>query len=190
MRKSAKSTKTRLRIVETAAKKFRESGIINTSVAELMDAAGLTVGGFYRHFDSKEHLVAEACDYISQSALEMRKEALTQGGLKKFIDCYLSDQHRADRSEGFLYAALGNELARNDGDARAVATQDITKCLDLLTQAYRKLNPADARARALVTLPTLVGALMLSRITDDSQVSDALLRSSRAHLKSLAENRA
>src|SRR3954468_7509905 len=118
MRKSkAEAAETRKRIVAAAAAEFRKNGIVATGLADLMKAAGLTHGGFYKHFESKDQLVAEACAEAGR-ALGERVSANASKG--EPVASYLSARHRDDPAGGCPLAALGTELARCDGKTRAV----------------------------------------------------------------------
>src|ERR1700682_3192748 len=108
-RSKQEAAETRQRIVKAAAAKFRQNGIGGTGLSDLMAAAGLTHGGFYRHFDSKDQLVAEAC--AAGMEAEMGGAAACpdfgKGGLKELAASYLSAAHRDNPSEGCLLAGLG-----------------------------------------------------------------------------------
>src|SRR5262249_55163595 len=123
MRKSKQETAlTRARIVKAAASEFRQHGIVATGLADLMSAAGLTHGGFYRHFASKDQLVAEARPAALAATTD--KFAATASrepgrrGLEAVVCKYLSTVHRDNRREGCPLAALGSELARADTQTR------------------------------------------------------------------------
>src|SRR5690349_6944116 len=135
MRKSkSEAAETRRKIVKTAAAEFRQNGINGTGLSELMAAAGLTHGGFYRHFESKDQLIAEACASAIESATETAWVPLLQqsrrNGLDAFVAKYLSEDHRDDQRGGCPFAALGSELARSDKDTRAVVTEGLSKLVD------------------------------------------------------------
>src|ERR1700738_4699391 len=112
MKKSKlESAETRRRIVRTAAAEFRRNGINGTGLSDLMAAAGLTHGGFYRHFGSKDQLVAEACAAATEAVLETMKAAATHrtannNGLQAIVEGYLSTEHRDNPSEGCPFAGL------------------------------------------------------------------------------------
>src|SRR5256885_11676693 len=132
MRKSRiEAAKTRERIVTAAAAEFRQHGIAATGLADLMKAAGLTHGGFYRHFASKDQLVAEACsaaiatmnERVASSASRKRGRK----GLEAAVADYLSTEHRDNPRDGCPLAALGSEMARADPPTRAAATPGVLK---------------------------------------------------------------
>jgi TetR/AcrR family transcriptional repressor of nem operon len=182
MRKSREeAARTRERIIESAADEFRRNGIETTGLAELMAAAGLTHGGFYKHFTSKDQLVAEACGYAVDSLAKwfVATPPSPEGkrdALQTLASAYLSAGHRDNPSGGCPFAALGSELVRADENTRAVATAGLQKIVDLIAQQYRDIRPDVAKHRALVAFSTLVGALTLARLVTDPKLSNLLLR--------------
>jgi TetR/AcrR family transcriptional repressor of nem operon len=187
MRKSKhEAAETRKRIVTAAANEFCGKGIVATGLCELMSAAGLTHGGFYKHFESKDQLVAEACAGALASSIEMCNAAECNRppsqNLAAAVAEYLSSEHRDDPSGGCPLAALGSEIARCDQKTRATATEGFLKIVDILAGHFADEPPDVARARALVAVSTMVGALTLSRIVTDAQLSDEILRQAEKHL--------
>src|SRR5260370_28404121 len=184
MRKSKQeAAETRQRIVKAAAAEFRQNGIGGTSLSELMAAAGLTHGGFYRHFDSKDQIFAEACAAATESAIAtFFSNKSPQSGLKARVAKYLSPAHRDDPSAGCPLAALGSEIARCDGKTRAAATQAFLALVDIIAAESGKTRPEVARGRALVTAATMIGALTMSRIVTDSELSPGILREAATQL--------
>jgi TetR/AcrR family transcriptional repressor of nem operon len=171
MRRSQEDTaKTRARIVTAAAELFRARGIEATSVADVMSAVGLTVGGFYRHFESKDALVAEA---IERAAHEVA--ARGPGGL----DAYLSDAHRTQPGHGCPVAALCSEVARGSKTTKAAFTGALE---GLLTTVKAAMPAGSDRRRVLFATSAAVGALVLARATHDQSLSDELLSSVREGL--------
>ena len=185
MKKSKIETaETRRRIVKAAAAEFRRNGIHATGLCELMAAAGLTHGGFYRHFDSKDQLVAEACAAGMEAGVGRAAacHSLEKSGLKKIAASYLSTAHRDNPSEGCLLAGLGSELARSSDKTRATATAGILKLADVIAREYSRTKPETAKARALVALSAMIGAITLSRIVTDPELSAAILEHTRKYL--------
>ncbi len=178
MRKSKQeAAETRRRIVKAAAAKFRQNGIGGTGLSDLMAAAGLTHGGFYRHFDSKDQIVAEACSAAAESAIAtFFSNNSTRSGLKARVAKYLSPAHRDDPSSGCPLVALGSEIARADERTRAAATQAFLELVDIIAAEFGKTRPDVARRRALVAAATMIGALTMSRIVTDSELSAGILR--------------
>jgi len=186
MKKSKiEAAETRRRIVKTAAAEFRRKGINGAGVNDVMAAAGLTHGGFYRHFDSKDELVAEACAAAIESAEATNQcPALGKDGLEAILADYLSTDHRDNPSEGCVLAGLGSELARSDDKTRAAATAGFLKLVDAFAQQYR-MKPQAAKARALVTASAIIGAITMSRIVTDPKLSAAILRQTKKHLATM-----
>ena len=184
MRKSKhEAAATRQRIVKSAAAKFRQNGIGKTGLSDLMAAAGLTHGGFYKHFESKDQIVAEACAAAAESAMAtFFVNKSSQNGLKARVTKYLSTAHRNDPSAGCPLAALGSEIARCDEKTRAAATQAFLKLVEIITAELHKTRPDVAKRRALVVASTMIGALTMSRIVTDSELSASILRESAKHL--------
>src|SRR5262245_29804091 len=173
------AARTRKRIVSAAAAELREHGVVATGLADLMKAAGLTHGGFYKHFGSKDQLVAEAV----AEALDALIRRLTDAG-PGAVATYLSDWHRDNPGEGCPLSAIGSELARCDDKTRAIATDGFRKLVDLIAGRSARLAPAAARAHALVADPTMIGALTMARVVDDPKLSAEILKEAR---KSLTE---
>ncbi len=174
-RSREEAARTRDRIIDAAAGLVRERGMDGVSVAEIMAAAGLTHGGFYKHFDSKEALCAAAIDRAS-AAVTSRMAA---GGLEALAGEYLSTLHRASPAQGCVVAALAGEAARAAGEPRAAFTAAVN---DLLTAIARRLPDAGARrrTRAAGIMATAVGGLILARAVDDPALSDDILRAARS----------
>src|SRR5258708_25716257 len=136
MRKSREeAAQTRKRIVTAASEKFRKNGIVATGLNDLMSAAGLTHGGFYKHFESKDQLIAEACAEAVGSLTEMMTAVAadkpSKGGLEVIVAKYLSTAHRDDPSHGCPLAGLGSELARGDEKTRATSTEGFLQLVDM-----------------------------------------------------------
>jgi TetR/AcrR family transcriptional repressor of nem operon len=164
------------RIVTAASRRIRRDGIDNVSVSELMNEAGLTHGGFYRHFDSRDELVAEAiAAALAQGS--RRVDAASERGqpatLAAIVDGYLTPQHRDKPETGCAVAALPTDIARADARARAAYSRQVRSYIELLTE----LTPAGDADEAQLILAALVGALVLARAVDDRALSDEILSS-------------
>jgi TetR/AcrR family transcriptional regulator, transcriptional repressor for nem operon len=177
---------TRQRIVEAAAASFGKNGIAGTGLSDLMAAAGLTHGGFYRHFASKDQIVIEACTAAAESLVEQLAASVAkkspQRGLNAIVENYLSTAHRDDPADGCPIAALGSEIARGDERTRAAATQALLRFVEVIASRFGKTPPDVARRRALVAAATMIGALTISRIVTDSELSAGILREAAKHL--------
>jgi TetR/AcrR family transcriptional repressor of nem operon len=169
----------RERVLDAAAKLFRERGFSGVGVAELMHAAGLTHGAFYGQFGSKDDLMAEACARAFESSLERwRKAAARSPGdpLAAVVASYLSTSHRDEPGEGCVVAALGAEAAREGPALRRVITDGTKSLLDALSGLVPGESKAEKQQHAAATLASLVGALVLARALDDEAMSKDILR--------------
>jgi AcrR family transcriptional regulator len=169
---------THARIVETAARAIRRSGYSGSGVADIMKQAGLTHGGFYAHFDSREAMLAEAADHAGAetvATLERVAAAMPpEQALEAMLRAYLSKAHVEAVESGCAVAALGSEMPRQSARVRRAATRRIKEMIDLIARQLPEWGKPDAHERALVTLATAVGALVLARAVDDPKLSDAL----------------
>lgn len=187
MRKSrTESAETRRRIIRTAASVFRDSGIQSAGVSEIMSAAGLSHGGFYRHFGSKDELVAEACAEGMRSAVETARTAAEASpgpdALLEAIERYLSSDHVDGRSGGCPLSSMGSELARADDHARQAATNGYLALVDVFSSLFRERGVPDFLERAMFTVSALVGAVTISRIALDPALAGDILRSAERQL--------
>src|SRR5882724_4000188 len=182
----AQKTRTHKRIVSIASKRFREKGLAGFGIAELMKEAGLTVGGFYKHFGSRDDLVAEAvsaCFAQSEDAIE-RQAATGERTLARVADWYLTPEHRDNKGAGCPFAAMAPDLARADARTRALATAEIRARLARLAGlAIARDGPPVGRARAILAYGALIGALSLARTVDDAALSREILAAAAATLK-------
>src|SRR5436305_14243977 len=174
------------RIVEAAARAIRRSGYNGTGVADMMKRAGLTHGGFYAHFSSREAMLAEAADRAgSESVATMARIAATsppRRALKAMMEAYLSKAHVEGVDTGCATAAPGSEMPRQTPEVRRAATRRIKEMIDLVARQSPDWGKPGAHERALVTVATMVGALLLARAVDDPRLSDALREAALEHL--------
>jgi TetR/AcrR family transcriptional repressor of nem operon len=172
----------RERIVALAAKLVRERGLASVGVAELMEAAGMTHGGFYKHFESKDALIAEAVAYSFKTpggSLRLAAEAARPGQeLKAIVDAYLSERHRDHPGAGCAVAALAGEVGNRKSPARN-ALQEGRERLVSLVAKYWKGPDREGNASAFVS--TMVGALINARLAAGAS-SDAVLRAAKREL--------
>lgn len=175
----------RERIVETAARLFREKGYDGIGVADLMKNAGLTHGGFYGHFASKEDLLAEATSHALQRSVERWQGIAQQGretALARIGGSYLSTEHR-DRPElGCSITSLGADIARLGPKVRHALTEGACGQVAVLQPLMPGEDAADQRRQALATYAALVGAIVLSRAVDDEALSLEILQAVQASL--------
>ena len=174
------------RIVETAARAIRRSGYGGTGVADIMKEAGLTHGGFYAHFDSREGMLAEAADRAGADTVafltRVAAAATPKKALEAMLSAYLSKGHVEGRESGCAVAALGSEMPRQAPKVRRAATRRIKEMIDLVARQSPDWGQPGAHERALVTVATAVGALVLARAVDDPKLSDALREAALNHL--------
>ena len=185
----AEKAKTHKRIVSIASKKFREEGLAGVGIAELMKEAGLTVGGFYKHFDSRDDLVAEAVS-SAFGGLKRRVDAAASGGppvsLAKLIDDYLNAAHRDDPGTGCAFSALAPEIARSDKRTRALTTEQVRNDIQLIAGLIAGRDAHAARSQAILTFSALVGAMSLARTVSDEALSREILKTVAEFLRNLA----
>ena len=187
----AEKTRTHERIVTLASKRFREKGLTGVGIAELMDEAGLTVGGFYKHFASRDDLVAEAMRSASGDWKRKLNAAASGGAPITFeflVDDYLSEAHRDDPGAGCPVSALSADVARSDKLTRALVTAGAKENIELLASTIREAGEENkaARSRAMMTYSALVGAIALARAVSDEQLSREILKTVARLLKSPA----
>jgi TetR/AcrR family transcriptional repressor of nem operon len=171
------------RIVDIAAARIREDGTTAPSVAEIMQAAGLTHGGFYKHFDSRDDLIAEAVDRTFAESQTATAAVIddAQDPLAAFVEWYVSAEHRDKPASGCGVVALGAEAARAEPRVRAAYTEQVKRYLAQLEQLLAgdagadASTDAEARRQARVMLCTLVGAVLVARAVDDPELSDEII---------------
>lgn len=169
------------RIVEIAAARIRESGTDQPGVAEIMRAAGLTHGGFYKHFESRDELIAEAVERALTDS-ESRLRDATNGAadpLAAFAESYLSTAHRDDPASGCGVVALGTDIPRVGGPAQDAYRSQVDRYLAHLQSLLGDEEDEDTRRKAMVTLSAMIGALMIARALGPTTVSDEILRDVR-----------
>jgi AcrR family transcriptional regulator len=174
------------RIVETAARAIRRSGYGGTGVADIMKEAGLTHGGFYAHFDSREAMLAEAADRAGADGMEpLARVAATappKKALEAMLRAYLSKEHVDGTEGGCAVAALGSEMPRQTAQVRRAATRRIKEMIDLVARQLPDWGKPGSHQHALVTVSTALGALILARAVDDPKLSEALRQAALNHL--------
>jgi len=166
----------REKVLHAAGTLFRRHGFDGISVVDIMKRAGLTHGGFYGHFPSKDDLAAEACARVlGREGWVERMTGTASPSLDTFVRTYLSPRHRDDPGHGCLLAAVGSDVARQPRSVRRAFTEGLRTRLDVLLGLMPGRSPALRRQKALATMAGLVGALMLSRAVDDPALSDEIL---------------
>jgi TetR/AcrR family transcriptional repressor of nem operon len=188
MKRAASRTKelTHERIVDAAARAIRRSGYNGTGVADIMKDAGLTHGGFYAHFSSREAMLAEAADRAGRESVAIMERIAAavppQQALPAMLQAYLSKAHVEGVETGCATAALCSEMPRQAPEVRRSATRRIKEMIDLVARQSPDWGQPGAHERALVTVATMVGTLALARAVDDPKLSDALRGAALQHL--------
>ena len=166
----------REQIVDIASQLFRARGFDGVAIPEIMRAAGVTHGGFYRHFESKEDLAAEACERANQrNRWDRFLEGPLKGRLERVVRGYLTQRHRDDPGHGCLLAAVATDVARQPRPIRTAFTNGVRGKVDLLLSLLPGRSVAAQREKALATLAGMVGAMLLSRAVDDPALSSEIL---------------
>jgi TetR/AcrR family transcriptional repressor of nem operon len=179
------------RIVEITSARLRESGTERPAIGELMKAANLTHGGFYRHFPSRDALVDEAIENaLADGAARMAEAAgRDQHGAESadpfaaLVDAYLSERHRDRLADSCAVAALAVDVARASERSRTAYTRQVADYLRLIEQSRDEPDRARRRRRALVDLSALVGALLMARAVNSEELSEELITEVASALK-------
>ena len=173
------------RIVSAAARATRRSGYDGTGVADIMKEVGLTHGGFYAHFASREAMLAEAADLAGAESVatlaRVAAAAPAKEALRSMIRSYLSKEHADEVETGCPMAALGSEMPRQAPKVRRAATRRIKETIDVVARHLPDDGSRSGYEQALVTVATMVGAVVLARAVDDPKLSEALRRASVKH---------
>lgn len=181
----AQAERNRNRIIDIAGQLFRERGFNGIGVADLMQAAGLTHGGFYGHFKSKEDLAAQACESALTKGREHWLAVIERAGsdpLAELVEFYVSERHRDARGNGCVFAALSGDAARDGKAVRSVLTEGLDAYLELLGQIVPGGSNAERRKKAIAAMAEMVGAIVLARMVDDPQLSKEILDATKASL--------
>lgn len=178
---------THARIVQNASVQLREKGARGVGVADLMKDVGLTHGGFYAHFDSRDHLVNEAIasaldENAAQWSALMGDKPFDQRALS-LIEAYLTPGHRDHPGKGCTFAALGADVSREGPKTRRVFHNKLDRMVNLLCGANGKPPTARARQQAISTIATLVGTIVLARATGTNAFSDEILQAGKSAVR-------
>ena len=179
------------RILDLAAAQIRRAGVDSLSVAELMKQAGLTHGGFYRHFESREALIAEATERALTQGSARAIAAADLGGKRGYLAVvrgYLSAQHRDHPETGCAVASSAEDVARTGGAVCTAYARQVREYLTVLEALLDEAATPDARRAAVMTLSVLVGAVSMARAVGDPALSDQILADAAAALSELVED--
>ena len=178
---------THTRIVETAARAIRRSGYDGTGVADIMKEAGLTHGGFYAHFASRDAMLAEAADQAGGETIALAERIFAEvpddQALQALMNAYLSNEHMANIENGCALAALGSEMPRQAPEVRKASTCRIKEMISLIKSKLTGQSKSNANAyeKAMVMISTMVGTLVLSRAVEDPELSEAFRQATLKH---------
>ena len=174
---------THARIVKKASVRLREKGAHGIGVADLMKDAGLTHGGFYAHFDSREALVIEAfADAMDRSTERWRKIAAQtppEKRLATIVDSYLTTLHRDDPGHGCALPTLAAEIARENPRTRKAFAAKLEQMIDMLSAQIPDVPRKAARQQAMAVIATMMGTLVLARVAGSGEFSDEILGAGR-----------
>ena len=176
----AQAEQNRERVVDVASRLFRKHGFNGIGLADLMKGAGLTQGGFYKQFASKDDLAAKACARGYAAVRERWREFAgrdPERPLEPLVRAYLSPEHRDEQAEGCVMAALGADAARAAPDVRAAMEGGVVAYVGFLAACLPE-DVTDRRERAMAIASTMIGALVLSRSINDPALSKEILDAS------------
>jgi TetR/AcrR family transcriptional repressor of nem operon len=174
---------THARIVKRASVRLREKGAHGIGVADLMKDAGLTHGGFYAHFDSREALVIEAFAHaMDRSTERWRKIGETtppEQRLATIVDSYLTPVHRDDPGHGCAVPALSAEIARESPKTRKAFAAKLEQMIDMMAAQIADTAPKAARKQAMAVIATMMGTMVLARVAGTGEFSEEILAAGR-----------
>ncbi|MXN54119.1 TetR family transcriptional regulator [Shinella sp. AETb1-6] len=175
-------------VINAASRLFREHGFDGIGLKDLMKGAGLTQGGFYKQFDSKDDLAALASRRAMESATRRWSSvaASSNDPLQAVVDLYLSAGHRGETGDGCPLVALGSDAARQSPEVRTPFQDGIKAHLQVLEELIPNDGAPEAAEKAMVVLSLMVGAVTLSRIMTDEAMSDRVLEAASNEVKRLA----
>jgi AcrR family transcriptional regulator len=181
----SKKEQSRERILRAAARAIRKHGYEGVGVADVMKQAGLTHGGFYAHFESRDALLAAAVDQAGAESTENLNRALARAKrgeeVMALVDTYLEDRHvtAAEQGLGCAIAAAGSEVPRQQAEVRRAAARRIKELIGFVERQFPEWGKAAAHEKAMGIVASMVGALILARAVDDAQLSKAIRKSAR-----------
>jgi TetR/AcrR family transcriptional repressor of nem operon len=174
---------THARIVKKASVRLREKGAHGIGVADLMKDAGLTHGGFYAHFDSREALVIEAFAYAMDRSTDRWRQLAAQAApdqrLSTIVDAYLSPQHRDNPGHGCAVPALSAEVARESPKTRKAFAGKLDQMIEMMAEQFPGTAGKSTRKQAMAALATMMGTLVLARVAGNGELSEELLSAGR-----------
>jgi TetR/AcrR family transcriptional repressor of nem operon len=190
---ASKKEQTRERILRAAARAIRKHGYEGVGVAEVMKEAGLTHGGFYAHFASRDALLAAAAEQAGLESAQAFSGALAKAKpgeeLMAIVDTYLADSHvtAAEQGLGCAIAAAGSDVPRQQAEVRRAVSRRIKDLIGLVERQLPDWGKEVAHEKAMGVVATLIGALMLARASDDAQLSKAIRKAARDFVRKGSE---
>src|SRR6266481_5698775 len=163
-------------ILEAAGRLFRAQGFERVTVADVMKAAGLTHGGFYGYFKSKDDLIAQTLAHVFA-------EGPAEIDLARYAESYLSQRNCQNVADGCPTAALGSETTRQTSEARAAMTKGLRQHIERLSRSAKGKTAAEKRRAAIGSYAAMVGAVIMARFSDDPRLSDELLTQTRQWIR-------
>jgi TetR/AcrR family transcriptional regulator, transcriptional repressor for nem operon len=190
VKSGSRKDETRERILRAAARAIRKHGYEGVGVADVMKEVGLTHGGFYAHFDSRDALLAAAADQAGAESIEYLARAIAAAKpgqeLMTLVETYLSDGHLAAPEQGCAIAAAGSEVPRQQAEVRRAASRRIKDMIGLIERQFREWGKSAAHDKAMGIAATLVGTLVLARAVDDDQLSTRIRKAAREMIRAAA----
>ena len=186
----SRKEESRERILRAAARAIRKHGYEGVGIADVMKEAGLTHGGFYAHFESRDALLAAAADQEGVESTEYLTRAIAAAKpgqeLMALVDAYLSDGHVAAPEQGCAVAAAGSEVPRQEAQVRRAASRRIRDFIGLIERQFPEWGKSAAHDKAMGIAATLVGSVVLARAVDDPQLSKRIRKAARELIRASA----
>jgi TetR/AcrR family transcriptional repressor of nem operon len=174
----------RQKILDAAARLFRERGFEAVTVAEVMKAAGLTHGAFYGHFKSKDDLIAQTLPFALDESRAVAARAVGEDDLARYARWYLTPSLRDNRADGCPVAGLGAETIRQSSEARAAMATGLRKQIERLSKGASGVDATEARRAAIGSWSAMVGGMILARLVEeDPELSGEVLEQTRAWIE-------
>jgi len=194
MRKSREETaRTRERILDAASEEIRANGVAGSGLAGVMKAAGLTHGGFYKHFGSKDQLVTESVARAFEQVLGELQSSIKgkrpDDALATLVGEYLSTHLRDEVEKSCPLSAIGTELRRTDSGTAAIVRSGMERLISLVAQQITGVSGRQAKARAHGMVAAMVGGIVLSRLAHDRHLAESILRDTRKFILHLKRSR-
>lgn len=187
----AQAAENRQKVIDVASRLFRQHGFDGIGLKDLMEAAGMTQGAFYKQFSSKGDLVAEASARALESTTSRWADAAAASPndpLGAVIAFYLSKGHRKEKMEGCPIVALGADAARQGAEVKASFEAGIREHLRVLSRMFTKAETEEKDAKAMAILSTMVGALTLSRVVNDPRLAQSILDAAAESVREAASS--